>query len=265
MTNGTPKAPVKSRISSMAPQPSFWCFPLEPPRLEPDEIHVWRADLNKQSDRVNSFFQVLNPTEKARAERFQFQKHRDRFVIARGILRVILGRYLNVEPERLQIFYGAYGKPVLADVHKENRLHFNVSHSHGLTLYAMARKRKLGIDLEYVREDLATENIAEQFFSRGEIEKLLKLPPSQRAKAFFNCWTRKEAYVKAVGKGLSIPLDQFEVSFAPDEPAVLLSESGTVSGWSLRELSPGLGYVAALAFEGVAGRLSHWQWAKGGI
>jgi 4'-phosphopantetheinyl transferase len=234
--------------------------------LERDEIHVWRADLNEQSGVLHSFLGVLNPTERARAERFHFQKDRDRFVIARGMLRMILGRYLDVEAERLQICYGPYGKPVLADVHKKDRLHFNVSHSHSLTLCAIARERELGIDLEYVREELATESIARHVLSQGEIERLRELPPSQRARAFFNCWTRKEAYIKAVGIGLSLPLNQIEVSFAPDEPAALLSERGMdVFGWSLRELSPAPGYVAAIAIEGQVCRLCHWQWPKGGM
>lgn len=246
-------------------KPSFWCLPF-PPRLERDEIHVWRTDLNEQSDELQSFLGVLNATERTRAERFHFKKDRDRFVIARGILRMILGRYLHVEPERLQICYGPHGKPALADVHKKDRLHFNVSHSHSLTLYAIARERELGMDLEYVRHGFATESIARHVFSPGEIEKFLKLPPSQRDQAFFNCWTRKEAYVKAVGKGLSLPLNQLEVSFAPGEPAALLSENGkNVSGWSLRDLSPGPGYVAAIAIEGVVSGLSNWQWPRSGM
>jgi 4'-phosphopantetheinyl transferase len=237
-------------LSVTPAKPSLWCFPVELPRLERGEIHVWRTDLNEQSDGLQSFLRVLNETERTRAERFHFKKDRDRFVIARGILRMILGRYLYVEPERLQICYGPHGKPALADVHNKDRLYFNVSHSHSLTLYAMARERELGIDVEYVRQGLAIESIARQVCSPGEIEKLLKLPPNQRNQAFFNCWTRKEAYVKAVGKGLAFPLDQLEVSFAPNESAALLRESGKiVSGWSLRDLSPGPGYVAAIAIE----------------
>ncbi len=142
---------------------------------------------------------------------------------------------------------------------------FEFSHSHSLALCAVACEHELGIDLEYVREELDIEGIAQHVCSPGEIDKLRKLPVSDRAKAFFNCWTRKEALLKAIGKGLSVPMDRFEVSFAPDEPTALLGAGDMdASSWSLRELSPGPGYVAAIAFEGTACRVSQWQWTTDG-
>ena len=133
--------------------------------------------------------------ERERAARFHFQKDRDHFVAARGILRLILGHYLDQPPEQLRFSYGPFGKPSLAGEADGQQLQFNVSHARGLALYAFARGRALGIDIEYVRADLAGDEIAERFFSRQEVSALRALPENARTHAFFNCWTRKEAYM----------------------------------------------------------------------
>jgi 4'-phosphopantetheinyl transferase len=142
-------------------------------------------------------------------------------------------------------------------------LSFNLTHSHQLALYAVTRRREIGVDLEYVRADFADEQIAERFFSPREVAALRTVPENLLKEAFFHCWTRKEAYVKAKGEGLSIPLDQFDVSLAPGEPALLLStrdDPQEADRWSLQALFPGSGYVAALAVEGRTWRLKCWQW-----
>jgi 4'-phosphopantetheinyl transferase len=225
-----------------------------------DEVHIWRASLNQPAAMLTAFKQSLATEELERAAKFHFQKDRDHFIVARALLRIILASYLESKPEQLRFSFNEYGKPALADT---ETVRFNLSHSRDLVLYAVARNRELGVDVEYVRDDFDTAQIARQFFSRREIEALCALPPEQQEEGFFLCWTRKEAYIKAKGQGLSIPLDQFDVSLAPDEPAKLLNVAGDteeISRWSLRELAPGPGYMAAIAVEGSDWRLSCFQW-----
>ena len=200
-----------------------WCSP-------PETRWCWVAmrfmsgerSLDQTQSQIQSFLHTLAADEQARAERFHFERDREHFIVARGVLRAILGRYLNRAPERLSFCYGAHGKPALAGEAGADAIRFNVSHSHGVALYAVTRGREVGIDLERIRFDLAVLEIAERFFSRREVATLRTLPTEAQRQAFFRCWTRKEAYIKARGEGLSLPLDQFDVSLAPGEPAALL-------------------------------------------
>ena len=247
----------------MSSREAVWNPAPEHLRLGNDEVHVWRASLNQPTATIAVFKQILAPDELARAARFHFQKDRDHFIVARALLRIILGRYLGILPEQLRFCFNDYGKPALAVAEDSETVRFNLSHSRELVLIAFARNRELGIDLEYVRDDSDTAQIAKQFFSPREVEALGALPPGLRAEGFFRCWTRKEAYIKARGQGLSLPLDQFDVSLAPDEPAELLSVASDpeeVSRWSLRELAPGNGYLAAIAVEGSGWQLNCFQW-----
>ncbi len=244
-----------------------WHPPLNHPMLGRDEVHVWRVCLDPDASYVTSLRQTLSADERARAGRFYFEKDREHFIVARGLLRVILSRYLDIEPSQLRFCYSPFGKPSLVTTSDQKTLSFNVSHSCGLALYAVTRDRKIGIDLERIRTDFACEQIAERFFSPRE-KAMLRALQAEKAKhrAFFNCWTRKEAYIKARGEGLSLPLDQFDVSLAPGEPATLLNVRGDpleASRWSLQELFPGPGYVAALAVEGHGWRLACWEWPEG--
>jgi 4'-phosphopantetheinyl transferase len=202
----------------------------------------------------------LSPDERARAERFHFARDRDHFIAGRGLLRVILARYLETEPGTLRFEYGRHGKPRLASTAGDG-IRFNVAHSRGLALYAVAVGRELGVDIERIEPRLE-QGIAERFFSPGEIATLRSLPPPVQREAFFACWTRKEAYVKARGEGLTLGLDQFEVSMCPGEPAALLhtaSDPDEARRWSLQELAPGPGYAAALAVEGGDWMLQRWD------
>jgi 4'-phosphopantetheinyl transferase len=230
------------------------------------EVHVWRAALDQSPTRIDSYLRTLAPDERARAERFHFPGDREHFIVARGVLRAILGLYLNRAPERLSFRYGPHGKPALTLESAEDPIRFNLSHSHGVALYAIASGREVGIDLEPVSSTLEVERIAERFFSPQEISTLRALPATLRRQAFFLCWTRKEAYIKARGEGLSLSLDQFDVSLIPGEPAVLLRtrlDSDDAQRWALQELSPELpGYAAALAVEGDGWSLALWQWAS---
>lgn len=246
-----------------APVPP-WRLPPEPFILGSDEVHVWRATLDQPTSQIECFQHTLAADEQARAERFYFQRDREHFIVARGVLRALLGFYLNKAPECLSFRYSSHGKPALAGASGGDTVRFNLSHSHGVALYAITRGREVGIDLEYIRSDLDIAPIAERFFSRREIATLQTLPPERQRQAFFLCWTRKEAYIKAKGEGLSLPLDQFDVSLIPGEPATLLStqsDPDEVFRWSLQELSPTPGYAAALAVEGHGFPLTCWQWS----
>ncbi len=233
--------------------------------LSDNEIHVWRASLDQPAAYVGQLRQTLSPDERSRAERFQFERDRRRFIVGRGVLRAILGYYLSLDPGRLQFRYGPRGKPCLSEELGGDTLQFNLAHSHELALYAFTAGREIGIDLEYIRPIPDIEQIAARFFSASENATWRILPANQKQEAFFNCWTRKEAYLKATGNGLAQPLDQFDVSLAPGEPVRLLRVRGAseeVSRWSLAALTPAPGYVAAVAIEGHDWHLSCWQYQQ---
>jgi 4'-phosphopantetheinyl transferase len=218
--------------------------------------------LDVASSRAESLGAALSPDERQRAERFHFEKDRGEFIAGRALLRTLLGRYLQREPSQLRFHYGASGKPRLAG--EESALRFNLSHSHGLALYAFSRRREIGIDVEQIRSNADAEKIAGRFFSAQEVAVLRSLPEREKEKAFFDCWTRKEAYVKAKGDGLTAPLDGFSVSLSPGDPAALLDvrdDAAEVSRWSLRELDPGPGYAGAIVAEGNDWRLKCWEWS----
>lgn len=246
-------------------KPHLWLRAEECVLPERDEVHVWRADLNPGDSTVRACYELLQPDERLRADKFHFPRDREHFTVARGVLRQILGGYLGSAPEQVRFAYNKYGKPALAADAFDAPLSFNVSHSKDIALYAIAGgRRRVGLDIEHLREDFDSLTLAERFFSHAEVAALRALPAEQQRTAFFNCWTRKEAYIKALGEGLSHPLDKFSVSLAPGEPAALLSTDDNpeeASRWSLVELSPGDGYVAALACEGDAPPLvSCRQW-----
>ena len=188
--------------------------------LSQDEVHVWRADLDLPAARLQQLVQSLSADEQVRAERFYFEQHRQRFIAGRGILRILLGRYLSVEPQQLRFDYTSSGKPALAKT-GDSRLQFNLSHSQGLALYAVTRDRQIGIDLEQLRPTADVEQIAQRFFSAQEYAAIQSLPPDQKLEAFFRYWTCKEAYLKATGDGLS-QLERIEVEIIPGEPVKLL-------------------------------------------
>ncbi len=206
---------------------------------------MWRVALEQPAERRAGFLQTLNDEERARAQRFHFDKHRHHFIVGRGVLRALLGRYLAMKPEALQFRYGAYGKPTLDGEHRQSPLRFNVSHSHETALFGFVQEREIGIDVEYIRRDFSTEDIARRFFTPNEVESIESNPEAERVAAFYRCWTRKEAYIKAIGSGLSQPLNQFDVNCLPE--------------WSLIDLEPGEDYVGALAIEGAVDQIHRWN------
>lgn len=240
-----------------------WTSPPARLILAGDAVHVWRAFLDVEEEEVHKISRILSQDEKGRAKGFHFQRDRHRFIIARAALRKIIGRYLGLEPERLQFAYNRYGKPALTGCFGAEGFRFNLTRSQDLALYAFSLRRKVGIDAEYVRADLASLEVAATAFSTSEMEMLKAVPEDRRTEAFFACWTRKEAYVKAKGKGLSIPLDEFDVSLLPGEPARLMNvraDPTEASRWSLMDIHPAHGYMGAIAVEGNAATPIFWQW-----
>lgn len=231
--------------------------------LPEGEVHLWHAALDQPAWAIQRLVPTLSAVECERAGRFHFEVHRRHFIVAHGMLRMVLGRYLGLDPALLHFEYETYGKPKLAQHDQNGVINFNLSHSHKLALLAITRRHPLGVDLEYMRSVVEAEQIAARNFSAAENRLFQALPEEQKPEAFFNCWTRKEAYIKAIGEGLTHPLDQFEVSLTPGEPSRLINVSGhpgEAARWSLQAFSPAPGYVAALAVKGHDWRLIQRRW-----
>ncbi len=245
----------------------LWRQPGADPILREGDVHIWRASLNQPASQVQSLLQTLTADEQQRAVHYHFERDRRRFIVGRGLLRAILGRYVHAHPSLQRFRSNPYGKLAL-DIHADQEmLEFNLSHSSDLVLYAISRGRRVGIDLERIRPLSDVESIARRSFSPREYAVLHGLPESVKLEAFFTCWTRKEAYIKARGEGLSLPLDGFDVTLIPGEPAALLNtreDPQEVFHWSLHALPLGYTYVATLAVEGHSSHLSYLWWpAKG--
>jgi 4'-phosphopantetheinyl transferase len=255
---------LPNKFASLKEHKPKWRLPHKKLIIREDEAHVWLADLNLEPTLLENLKNALSTDELDRANRFHFDKDRHHFIAGRGFLRVILGRYLKLNPDSLKFIYTPHGKPKFANEVDYSYLKFNLSHSHGLALYAITLGREIGIDIERVRTNLSFEKIGKRFFAPAEIEALLALPPSERIEGFFNCWTRKEAYIKAIGGGLFIPLSPFEVTLNPADEAKIVSikgDSTLASYWSLYPLAPAPGYVGALAVEGRNLRIKYWTWS----
>jgi 4'-phosphopantetheinyl transferase len=231
-----------------------------PPTLGPDDVHIWRIALDGGDiDRDRAW---LSSDELARADRFVQERDRTHYEAGRAALRGILAGYLGSAPDQLGFSYARAGKPALAGGWASSGIQFNLSHSQAVGLLAVSRERSLGIDIEWMNPATSVMEICERFFSAGEISTLRGLPDDQKVAGFFQCWTRKEAFIKAVGEGLSIPLDSFDVSFG-SEPAALKSvraEFTDVARWKLYDLPIDPEYAAALAAEGNHHKLSYLRW-----
>ena len=217
-----------------------WPPPPESPRLRPDEVHVYLAELAGPADAA-----VLDEEERTRAARFAFESDRRRYVAAHAALRGILSRYLGCGPREVCYRAGPRGKPALAG---GGGPEFNMSHSGDLALYAVAAGRAVGVDVERVRPEVALELTEARFFTPAETEALLALPTDARARAFFSVWTRKEACLKTTGEGLSVPLDAFSVWPQPEPP------------WQVVDLDVGADYAAAVAARGGGWGVRCWRW-----
>ncbi|HKV80418.1 MAG TPA: 4'-phosphopantetheinyl transferase superfamily protein [Candidatus Sulfotelmatobacter sp.] len=225
--------------------------------MKADEIHVWNGRIAAGEDCFRELYESLSPDETEKATRLRFDKHKQSYVICRGLLRSILAGYLGLRPAEIQIEYGPQGKPFL----QNSPVHFSVSHSEDRVLFAFCKNHELGIDLEYMRDLPDAERLARRFFAPSEFLEFCGTSPAIRTEAFFCRWTRKEAYLKATGLGLSLPLDTFQVPAVPGQVANLKITTGRgapFSGWSLRHLDPAPKYVGALAAPLVSFPLVQW-------
>jgi 4'-phosphopantetheinyl transferase len=242
-----------------------WLLPPTNLVLSGDQVHLWRASLEQPATRLHELAQILTHDERARAGHFRFERDRRRFIVGRGMFRSILGRYLGIDPFRVRFRYGPCGKPYLAEEPSHRSLCFNLAHSHELALCAVTSGREIGVDLEHIRPMPDIEQIAARFCSAAENAALRAAPQDQKLAAFFTCWTRKEACLKALGDGLNRPLDRFDVAVTLGESTRLLRVEGhpqEIARWSLRTLTPARGYVATVVVEGHDWEMKYWQWSS---
>jgi 4'-phosphopantetheinyl transferase len=233
-----------------------------PIALPENEVQLWRVDLGAVGPEESRWQQVLSEDERARAARFHFSRDRQRYVSSRALLRIILAAYLGAGPKEFSFRYSEKEKPALDGVYAKHELEFNISHSGMVALLAFTRGREVGVDVELIRQDFDVEGIAHRFFSEHEKQELAAFAPKERHEAFFRCWTRKEAYVKATGAGLSLPLSQFDVSLAVGDSDALISTrpDATEAGrWHMHEVSAGAGYAAAICVLGRGWHLRAWS------
>jgi 4'-phosphopantetheinyl transferase len=215
----------------------------------PSEVHLWLVRLDASEDNFAQSLAWLSPDEIDRAERFRFPRHRRAFVLGRAALRALLASYLGVEPAGVHFAYGSQGKPALADA--ACALRFNASNSNDLAACAFTTGCEIGIDIEQHRPLHNLESIADRFFAPEEAADLRKLPEADKTSAFFHCWTRKEAYIKAMGGGLSIPLDSFQVTLQSGVAARMVSLEGSTDrarAWTLHDFDPAPEYAGAIAY-----------------
>jgi 4'-phosphopantetheinyl transferase len=221
--------------------------------LDKRDVHLWHLDLDDWRIGERKCASLLSADESERAARFRFARDRRRFNICRAALRMLLASYLEEEPSRLTFSYAGNGKPELGGIHESSGLRFNVSHSGDMACVGVTSERRIGVDIEAIRYDVEIKAIAERFFSVSEQRDLAGLPAEDQHRGFFNCWARKEAYVKALGSGLSRPLSEFDVSLRPGEPAGLLAtrpDPNEAKGWTMLEPELGEKYAAAIVAEG---------------
>jgi 4'-phosphopantetheinyl transferase len=232
------------------------------PRLASQDVHIWRAFFDVWQTEIPYLTSMLSVDEKERASRFYFDKDRSASIISRGLLRILLGRYCSLDPQKIVFAYNEYGKPIFSQGDQQAPLYFNLAHSHNTVSYAFTWINSVGIDVEYMRTDIEYEQLAQHYFSPAEIAQLQTVPATQKCQAFYAGWTRKEAYIKARGKGLSIALDSFDVTLQPDIPAKLVAcreEPQAVSRWSLCALPTEDQYASALALDGGYEQLHYFQ------
>jgi 4'-phosphopantetheinyl transferase len=256
----TASSPIAKLNSSQFTMPNDILWPLPPHRLSfgASDVQVWATRLDLPSEALPRFAAILSNQERERAARFRFETHRGRFIAARAVLRSILSTHLDCAPEDLQFEYGPNGKPTLT----ESGLFFNLAHSEDLALIAVTRLGPIGVDVEKIRPMADADALVARFFSPRETALFQTLPAAQKNGAFFNLWTRKEAWLKATGEGIAHSLNRVEVTFLPSEPANLVAlpeSSGPREAWILRELLPARDFVGAVALPNLQFSICNFQ------
>jgi 4'-phosphopantetheinyl transferase len=234
-----------------------WLSPPAEFSLPPGSLQIWRSRLGAGSDSLARYSELLSPNELARADRFVAAHDRERFIIARATLRILLGKYLQIPSGTVRLEKGPLGKPCVAEGDLALDLRFNLSHSHGVAVFAFAAQKEVGVDVEKIREEFASREISRRYFSPEEIGKLDALEPQIYTQFFFQCWTRKEAYIKARGQGLQIPLDSFSVSLGSESPLELVAADS--ERWSMYSFEPFPEFASAVVAEKAAWTLSFFE------
>jgi len=210
-------------------------------------VHVWQRQLSATAEELEEWYGLLSSEEREKSARYRVERPRCDFILTRSTARSLIGRYLGRAPRDLSFRYTEFGKPFLED---SAGLRFNVSHTEGLAVMAFSKDHEVGIDVEKVRPQDDVKKLAKRFFSAHEVRAMQDLTGDELHCAFFRCWTRKEAYIKAKGEGLSLPLHEFDVSIEPNEMHALLAtrpDASEASHWLLRDMPVSAGYVAAIA------------------
>jgi 4'-phosphopantetheinyl transferase len=243
---------------------SNWNLPPGKVELLTEDVHAWSASLDVQEEEMQSLLRILDFEERARADRFYFERDRSRFIACRAYLRTILAYYLDIEPERLQFNYTPNGKPYLVQRFRGSELQFNLSHSRAFALYAVTLNRQVGVDIEHIYLSAEIDSLADRILTKREKAAWSKLSANERLKALFRYWTCKEAVVKATGKGLAMPLEKIHISLKPDQTRLMSINQSVreASQWSLQELHPVPDFAAAIVVEGFRYHLNHWQWPQ---
>lgn len=242
-----------------------WPLAPETIRLEPRHVHVWAASHNEFVDQAPALGALLSPAEQVGAESFKFDEDRNRYVIRRGLARLILSRYLEQLPAEIEFQYGAFGKPEVRLAGAGAPLYFNTSHSGEIAICAITSACPIGVDVERTREIPDTEETVRRFFQPREVETFMALPTGSRLQAFYACWTRKEAVLKATGEGIAESRAMVEVTMAPeDKPAVVFvpGDRQAHKEWQLHQFSPASGYVGCVAYRNAALTLDRWRIGK---
>jgi 4'-phosphopantetheinyl transferase len=240
-------------------EPQVWMEPDARPKLVDGALHIWQVKLDRSEDELGAMAALLSTDERDRAARFHFTRDREHYIAGRGILRNILARYLDQPARELLFNYGLRGKPVLSGA----PLQFNLAHSGGVAVIALSRDRSVGIDIEQIRVVPRWEGITNSFFSATEREAIQSVPSFDRLFAFFTCWTRKEAYLKATGDGIGVPLDSFDVSVIPDSlPRLLRVQDAPeeTSRWHFHTLPLTSEHIGVAAHDGPIEAVQHYQW-----
>ncbi|MEO1433839.1 MAG: 4'-phosphopantetheinyl transferase superfamily protein, partial [Cyanobacteria bacterium J06633_8] len=227
-------------------------------KLLPNEVHIWRENLDNVKPLLEDFTQILAEDELVRARRFHFEQHQQRFIAARGILRNILGHYLNIEPSKIKFGYEPRGKPFLDENCNQINLKFNVSHSQNFALYAIGLNNSIGVDLESINSKTDVVSLAQRFFSPREFAVIESAPQEQQQQLFFRYWTCKEAYLKATGTGLR-DLEKIEISLTPEQPAEL-NIPNISSEWNLLEMQPFSDCAATVAVDARNLQFKYWDY-----